>query len=419
MENRIKADIAIVGGGASGLAAAIGAAGANATLKVVIAERLDKTGRKILATGNGRCNLSNRNLSGKAYHGSVNNVMDVIAETPSAEEFFGELGVLCTSDEQGRIYPYSSSAASVLNALRIRSAALGVKEVCGFEVKSIEKKNGRFLLRSEDREIECSRVIIAAGGYAAPSFGTDGGMMRLFREKGYRTAKICPAVAPFKVSREALKGLKGVRVKGKIAALSDGKVLREEYGEIQFTESTVSGICVFNLAYLMSQYEGRLSLRADLMPEMSVKKLEEYLFSVQYQRYDCTLEELLTGIFVKNLAVYLVKRAVGRPLTDKISALKYGELHRLAELIKSLEFEVTGSSPWQNAQVTSGGIHGSCINARLESKLDRGVYFAGEILDVDGDCGGYNLQWAWSSGLLAGRSCAESLKTGAKNDQDK
>lgn len=419
METVLNTDIAIIGGGASGLAAAIGAADVNRDVSVAIAERLNKTGRKILATGNGRCNLSNRHITARSYHGSVKNVIDIIGKTPSAEEFFGDMGVLCTYDEQGRMYPYSNSAASVLNALRLRASELGVKELCGFEVKEISEKNDGFILRSDASEISCRRVIIAAGGYAAPVFGTDGSMTGILRKMGYKTAKICPAVAPLRVRPDKLKGLKGVRVKGRIAAVSDGKILREETGEIQFTENSLSGICVFNLASLFSRYEGRLTLRADLAPELSLEKLEEYLSVVQYRRYECSLEELLTGIFVKNLAVYLVKNTLGRPLTDKISTLKYSELQRLARTIKSVEFEVSGCSSWQNAQVTSGGIHGDCIDKTLRSKLHRGIYFAGEILDADGDCGGYNLQWAWSSGLWAGRNCAESLRSGEQHDKSK
>lgn len=415
MNSILRADIAVIGGGASGLAAAIGALQANKFAKVVIAERLDKTGRKILATGSGRCNLSNKNLSESAYHGSLD-VMKIIEKTPNAEEFFLESGIICTTDEQGRIYPNSNSAASILSALRLRALKLGVIEVCGFKADKIEIKTDGFIIHSEYRIIYSKKIIIAAGGYAAPSFGTDGSMMRILKNMGYKTKKICPAIAPLKVKTDLIKGLRGVRVKGKISAVSNGKILRTETGEIQFTENTISGICVFNLAYLMSEYEGKLILRADFMPAMTVEELEEYLCCIQYQRYECTVEELLTGIFVKNLAVYLVKRILKRSLSDKISALKYNEIRNMAEKIKSLEFEISGCSSWQNAQATSGGIHGSCVDDKLQSKLHPGIYFAGEILDVDGDCGGFNLQWAWSSGLWSGKNCAESLKQEKVND---
>jgi len=417
MNSKMKCDIAVIGGGASGLSAAVGAAMTYSSASIIIAERLNKTGRKILATGNGRCNLSNKKLENQFYHGSVKNVMQIIGETLSAEDFFAGLGIMCKSDSQGRIYPYSNSAASVLGALRLEICRCGIHEECGFEVKSIKKsKSGYVLASAAGDEIECRRIISAAGGYAAPSFGTDGSALRMFREMGYKTSKIYPSIAPLKVNSSEIKGLKGVRVKGNIAAVAEGKILGEEYGEIQFTENAVSGICVFNLSHFASAHEGNLYIRADLTPDISEEKLMEYLFCVQSVRCDCTAEELLTGLFVKNLAVYLVKRALKKPLVIKISDIKYSEMKKIAELIKSLEFKVAGSAAWQNAQVTSGGIHGSCVDENLESVLDRGIYFAGEILDVDGICGGYNLQWAWSSGLWAGKNCAESLKNGVRRN---
>jgi len=411
VEAKAKCDIAIIGGGASGLAAATGALQA-CSCSVVIAERLEKTGRKILATGNGRCNLGNRNISKDYYHGSVKNIMGIIKNSPSPEELFSDMGILCTSDEQGRIYPHSNSAASVLGALRIQCDMLGAKEICGFNTVKIQPLKNGFLLHSENGDtIQCRRLIIAAGGYAAPAFGTDGSLIKLLRDTGYKSAKICRGIAPLRVSHESVKGLKGVRAKGIVSAIADGKILKTQQGEIQFTENSLSGICVFNLAHLFSEYEGKLIIRADLLPEMKRDKLEEYLYMVQSIRYDCTLEEFLTGIFTKNLALYLMKNSLGRPLTDLISSLTYPEIQRIAAKIKCLEFKVTGCSSWQNAQVTCGGIHGSCVDEKLHSKLHKGIYFCGEILDADGDCGGYNLQWAWASGLHAGRNCALSLES--------
>ncbi len=409
-EVKAKCDIAVIGGGASGLAAAIGALEARCC-NVIIAERLEKTGRKILATGNGRCNLGNRNISQDYYHGSVKNIMRIIGNAPSPEELFPDMGVLCTADEQGRIYPHSNSAASVLSALRIRCNMLGAEEICGFNATEIQPHKNGYLIHSENGDtIQCRRIIVAAGGYAAPAFGTDGSVTKLLRDMGYKTAKICPGIAPLRVSPESVKGLKGIRAKGTVSAIADGRVLKTQQGEIQFTENSLSGICVFNLAHLYSEYEGRLSVHCDLLPEMKKNKLEEYLCLVQSMRYDCTLEEFLTGIFPKNLAVYLMKNTPGRPLTDSVSNITYPEIQRIAAKIKCLEFKVTGCSSWQNAQVTCGGIHGSCVEENLQSKLHKGIYFCGEILDADGDCGGYNLQWAWASGLHAGKSCALSIE---------
>lgn len=404
-------DIAVIGGGASGLAAANGAKSENPRLSVTVFEKLDRVGKKLLSTGNGRCNLSSRNLYQEYYHGSVGNIMEIINGTPSAEEFFMTMGVPLAADEQGRMYPRSGSAATVLSALRLRISELGIVEECGFELSSIRKKSRGFVLGSADgRSVECRRVIVAAGGYAAPQLGTDGSVMRIFRDMGYRIAKICPAVAPLRVSPDKLKGLKGVRVKGAVSAVSGRKIMKTEYGEIQFTENSISGICVFNLARFFGKYEGRLTLRLDLAADMDRSELLSYLEMISEQRKNRPVEELLTGFFAKNPAVYLVKNILDKPLSEKISALDRTDLIKLADRIKSLEFDISGCSSWNNAQVTAGGIHGSCVDKGLQSTRDSGIYFCGEILDTDGDCGGYNLQWAWSSGLWAGQNCACSLK---------
>lgn len=407
-------DIAVIGGGASGLAAAIGAKTENPALSVTVFEKLDRVGKKLLSTGNGRCNLSSRKLVSEHYHGSVRNLMEIIQNTSSAEEFFMTMGVPVISDEQGRMYPRSESAAAVLRSLRMRTSELDIAEECGFELTEIRRsKHGFVLVSKSGITAECRRIIAAAGGYAAPQLGTDGSVMRIFRDMGYKTAKLCPAVAPLKVSPDKLKGLKGIRVKGAVSAVSGGKILKTEYGEIQFTENALSGICVFNLARFFNEYEGRLTLRLDLAADLEKAELTDYLERVWVQRASYPLEELLTGFFPKNLAVYLVKNTLGRPLTEKISTLGKKDIITLADRIKTLEFVVSGCSSWNNAQVTAGGIHGSCVDNELQSVRDKGIYFCGEILDADGDCGGYNLQWAWSSGLWAGSNCARSLK-GAK-----
>lgn len=411
MSDIIKTDIAVLGGGASGIAAAIAAKRAAPQTGVIIAERLEKTGRKLLATGSGRCNLTNRTLSADKYRGTVANIMEIIGGTGDTVEFFRSLGVVCAADSEGRVYPYSRTAGTVLSALRLELERLGVSEKCGFRAVGIEKSGGGFSVRAENGDIiECRRLIAACGGYAAPIYGTDGSAAGMFRDMGFTVGKICPSVAPLHVNPEQLKGLKGVRARGRISAVSDGKTLRTEEGEIQFTDNSLSGICVFNLAYLFAKYEGRLTLRADLMPELSRRETAELIAELCACRAENNLEELLTGVFARNLAVYLVKRALRRPLTD-VCGLKQGEIQALAALIKSLEFTVTGCSPWRNAQATSGGISGSCVDKQLQSKRYRGLYFAGELLDVDGDCGGYNLEWAWSSGAWAGKNCALSLNT--------
>lgn len=407
-------DIAIIGGGASGLAAAVSAKMTNPHKDVTVIERLSRTGKKIIASGNGKCNLSNINISERNYHGSID-AMDVISHTPDYVDFFTDiLGVMCVTGSEGRtggVYPRSNSATTVLNALRLKIQELGVTEMCECEITDIKPVRSGFELFHKNGVISCRKVIISAGGYAAPSFGTDGSMLRILKDMGYNSAKICPAVAPLRVNPESVKGLKGVRVKCQVSAVSGSKVLRTEKGELQFNDNNISGICVFNLAYLFQEYEGKLNLRIDLMPDISDDKLIEYFSIIRKSRENFPVEELLTGAFIKNLAVYLVKKSMNRPLTDKIKSIKNSEIYALMKNIKSLEFEVTGCSSWQNAQATAGGIIAEEIDRDLQSLRHKGLFLCGEILDVVGDCGGYNLQWAWSSGIMAGRKAAENGKS--------
>lgn len=405
-------DIAIIGGGASGLSAAISAKETASSAYVMVIEKLPRVGKKIIASGNGKCNLSNVNISERNYHGSLNAVKIISAALDYREFFTEKLGILCTVGSEGKeggVYPRSNSSSTVLNALRLRAGKLGISECCDCDIKEIIPQKNGFILRSADNEFFCRRVIIAAGGYAAPSFGTDGSIMRIIKGMGYKISKICPAVAPLKVDANDVKGLKGVRVKGEISAYSGNKLLRTEKGELQFNENNISGICVFNLAYLFSEYEGDLKLRADLLPEISSEKLFNYLMTLLKDRGELPIEEFLTGAFVKNLAVYLVKRSLGRSISNTISSLTKQEISAICGNIKGLEFKVGGCSSWQHAQATMGGIHSSCVDENLQSKLHKGLYFCGEILDVAGDCGGYNLQWAWSSGIIAGKNCGKGL----------
>ena len=407
-------DIAIIGGGASGFAAAVSAKETAPDKSVIVLEKMFRSGKKLAATGNGKCNLSNEHISAKNYHGSFN-AMEIISKTPDAVTYFRDTyGILCMTGSEGRtggIYPRSNSANTVLSAIRLTMENLGIEERCDFEVTEIKPIKVGYKLLSKHGEVECRRIIIACGGYAGPAFGTDGGMMRYLKDKGYKTAKICPAVAPLRVAPESIKGLKGIRIRGEISAYSGDKLLRTETGEIQFNENNISGICVFNLAYLFQQYEGKMTLSANFYPNISDEELFDYLSdNIRRNRAEQPIEELLTGIFIRNLAIFLVKRTLDRPLSDKIKTLKDGELRKIVKSIKRCNFEVTGCSPWQNAQVTMGGITSGCVDEKLCSRLEKGVYFCGEILDVAGDCGGYNLQWAWSSGIWAGRNCALSLK---------
>lgn len=413
-QNIIKSDIAVIGGGASGICSAISAKSTDRNLNVVILEKLIRTGTKILASGNGRCNLGNKNLSPEFYHSSISNFMDIISDFDT-EDFFNSLGLICRTDSEGRIYPYSNKSSSVLDALRIRLKNLDIPEICGFNVKSIEKSENGFVIKSDDRTVYAKKVIISSGGYSSPVMGTDGAVTELLK-KTHKVTDVYPSLVslPYKNPKE-FKFLAGIRARGVVSALSDGKILDSETGEIQFSESTLSGICVFNLSYLKPQ-----KIRIDFMPEKSFSEVSDLLSDIKKIRRNCMLDEYLTGIFAKNLGIYIMKKTVKKSefsMIKKVSELSMGEIKSIAKIIKSMEVEVLPPVSWKNSQVTAGGIYGSEVDKNLESKRVRGMYFTGEILDTDGKCGGYNLEWAWSSGMWAGRKCAESMVK--KNDKNK
>lgn len=409
----MNTDIAIIGGGASGLMAAISAKMTNPSKKVLVIEKLQRVGKKIIASGNGKCNLSNTSINNYNYHGSIN-ALEIIRRTPDYKTLFSDiLGIMCVTGSEGRsggVYPHSNSSTTVLNAIRLKMQELGVNELCDCEITEIIPIKTGFELIHRNGSVKCRKLIIAAGGYAAPSFGTNGSIMRILENIGYTSAEVCPAVAPLKVNPDDVKSLKGIRIKCSVAAASGTKTLRTERGELQFNENNISGICVFNLAYFFQKYSKKLSLKIDLLPDIRIDILVEYLHNLKKIRSNLPIEEFLTGIFVKNLAVYLTKRRIHRPLSEKISTLTSEEIADIAFSLKSLEFKVTGCSPWQNAQATMGGITSSQVDENLQSRIHKNLFFCGEILDTVGDCGGYNLQWAWSSGFLVGRKAASDGK---------
>ena len=403
-------DILIIGGGASGLAAAIAAKQADRSLSVTVCEKNDRVGKKLLATGNGRCNFTNRSDDPEHFHGSID-AAGLINETVPAEEFFSDMGMLSAADPQERVYPYSNSAPTVLNTLRAAVSSLGAEEICSFNVTDYRKKGNCWEVISEGgKTITAKCIIIATGGYAAPVYGTDGSVIRLLREKGYKIAKLSPAVAPLRVAPESVKGLKGVRARCTVTAVANGEKLRTEEGELQFTENSLSGICVFNLAYLYAEHQDDLWISADFAPDMDIENIRDYLNRISEIRPTADITALTAGMFSKNLAAFLVKTALKRPLTDSIMDIDKRETGKLAHTIKDCHFYITGASSWQNAQSTLGGVHADEVSKDLSSRRERGVYFCGEVLDTAGDCGGFNLKWAWASGIIAGKSAAVSLK---------
>lgn len=399
--------VGVIGGGASGLAAAITAAQAGA--KVTVLERLPRVGKKLLLTGNGRCNLANLDRSPAHYHGTVPQSAQILAGF-DPERWFRGMGLLVRADSEGRCYPRSMTAASVLDALRIRAAQCGAHTLCDTRVTDILPQQRGFLLRCDTpsgaRELRFDAVIAACGGSAAPSCGTDGSLLPIFERLGHRIVKPLPALCPIPVQSPHLKALKGLRVRCAVTAMYGDRPLKTESGELQFTETALSGICVFNLSRLAAVHGKSLTLSVDLLPELDAQAVGDLLQTLLTQRGDQPASDLLTGLLPRRIGEVLL-RSCGISVSGPANAISGHEIDAAARMLKAWEFPVSGLAAFAQAQVTAGGISGQSITRDLESKRCPGLYFCGELLDLDGDCGGYNLAWAWSSGAKAGALAAQ------------
>lgn len=400
--------VIIIGGGASGLTAAISAAKAGA--EVTILEHTDKIGKKILATGNGRCNLTNELQHENFYRGSSPDFAGFVLEQFGLEDtllFFKEMG-LVTKSKRGYIYPYSEQASSVLEVLKSELNRLKIKVLYNVHIKKIERKK-TFMLFA-DETFQADSLILAAGSKAAPVTGSDGSGYLLAARLGHTVVKPLPALVQLKASEKCFQKLSGIRTDAEIVLFINGEEKTREHGELQLTKYGISGIPVFQIsryaAKALDQGE-KVGAAIDFAPIYSFFELYEWIDRNSRQNEQKTAEELLTGFLNRKLAGVLLKKAEIEAqkwagcLTDK-------QKKQLAGVIKNFHVTITGTNSFEQAQVCAGGVNTNEVNPKtMESRLVKGLYFAGEILDIDGACGGYNLQFAWSTGYLAGRSAAE------------
>lgn len=409
-------DVIIIGGGAAGLAAAISAAERDAKLSIAVLERGERVGRKIATTGNGRCNITNRDLSLDRFHGEdVGFAQYALSRygLSYTTDFFARMGVLLKFEASGKAYPYSLQAASVTDALRFRAAALGVELLTGVTVTGIQKN---LTVVTDQGNFAAKRVIVAAGGYAAPKTGSDGAGCKLLKSLGHTATRILPAIVQLKTDNSITRALKGIKTDGVATVLVNGKSLRREEGEILFTEYGLSGPPILQLSRTAAAHLGRgkVEISLDIFPEYTRAQTEALLTARAVQLRDRTLEEFFTAMLNKRLGQTVLK-TYGCKLSTLAGDLTAQDIAAIARKLHDLRFEVTDTTGFANAQTTAGGIKTREFHAKtMESRLVRGLYAAGEVLDIDGDCGGYNLQWAWSSGILAGVSAAESIAKSTK-----
>jgi len=404
--------VVVVGGGAAGMMAAITAGRGGAD--VTILEKNPRVGRKILATGNGRCNFTNVNLGINNYHGqnpkfayTALTRFDVIKTI----EFFERLGISHKVEEGGKVFPASNQASSVLDVLRYELAECGVEVLCEAAVTGIRKAGRRFVLDLEDgRGVKADRVIIATGGKAAPNLGSNGSGHTLAKNLGHSIVEPFPALAQLKLAASFLKQIQGVKFEGDAEIMINGKPLRRASGEILFTEYGISGPPIFCLSRKAGEYlqrKERVCLKLTMVTALSPEELDRYLLRRFRWGPKKGLAFSFVGFLNKKLAPVVLKEAGVGDVNMPAGQVSAADRDRVVRILRDWRFEVTGTASWPAAQVTAGGVDVREINGRtMESKLAPGIYFAGEVVDIDGDCGGYNLQWAWSSGHVAGESAA-------------
>ncbi len=397
-------DLIVVGGCSAGIVAAINAKRRNSDLKIAVIEKLPRIGKKLLATGNGKCNLTNETAAMHDYVGKEFAEYAFEKYSPQkVKEFFASLGLLCYTDSCGRVYPESNTASSVVDALRFEIERLNIDVYCDTAVTDIKHKtdfviNGEFI---------CKKLIIAAGGKSSPSQGSDGSGYALAKSLGHGITKLYPALVPLCAFPEITKPMKGVRVRNVTLTLKGDKKVAQTSGEILFTDYGLSGIAAMELAAVAQKYIDSVKHNPftiiDFMPDMSYNELVDYLANLNKIKGFTDIDNLLTGFLPKAVGIAICK-ACNLYKSDKlISELNEKDIRKIAEKIKNFPLEVSGTKGFKDSQVTSGGIKTNEIdNKTMQSKICRNLYFAGEIIDVDGGCGGFNLQWAWASGMLAG-----------------
>mgnify|MGYP002412740963 CR=1 FL=1 len=379
-------------------------------------------GKKLAATGNGRCNLTNVLATERDYHGTALPLLTAMLRRfppESVMRAFENIGVMCRVEDAGRAYPMSDQASSVLDALRLSLQEAGVPEICDCELTELRRAPGGFRLTARDgRTASAARAILATGGLSAPSLGGSESGFRIAAALGHAVEKPFPSLVQIRTETEPIRALKGIRVQAELAIEVGGRELRRERGEVLFAEYGLSGIAAMQLSRIAGQAcdEGQpAALRLRTLP-LDERDALALLRRRQTALASRPLENFLTGMVNKRLGQTLIKLTASPDsapglLARPSSSLDQQQLRLLARLLTGWRLKVTGTQGFDQAQVTAGGVRGDQVDPEsMRSLLVPGLYLAGELIDLDGDCGGYNLQWAWASGLLAGECCARSLE---------
>lgn len=419
--------IIIIGAGASGLLAAIAAGRLfldscgcwkKENTPILIFERMDKAGKKILATGNGRCNFTNMNMSMECFHSNTPELVNKTISAFSLEntlQFFDELGILI-KNKDGYIYPRSGQAASIRDVLLMEINRLPIKLKTGCEIKEIRRyKKGYEVYDMSGEVYRAEKVIVASGGCAYPKLGSNGSGYTFAKNAGLRVIRPVPALTGLYAREKYFKKIAGVRTDAEVylyeeTSDSKWKLTGHDRGEVQLTEYGVSGIPVFQVSGAASKAlacRKQVRIIVDFMPDMTYKELFTHLSDRIGRHPEKQAGDFLTGMFNYKLCSLFIDIA-GIPQNKAVNRFDRRDVEKLTGIIKEFHAHIIKTGNFDNAQVCAGGVDGRELNDVLESKKNPGLYFVGELVDVDGICGGYNLQWAWSSGYVAGRHGALS-----------
>ncbi|HZK43458.1 MAG TPA: NAD(P)/FAD-dependent oxidoreductase [Syntrophomonadaceae bacterium] len=409
---KTKKHVIVIGGGAAGMIAAISAKRLGAD--VTILERNPRVGKKILATGNGRCNFTNINTDITYYHGKNHKFAHSALSNFTIDDtigFFEKLGIQHKVEDFGKVFPMSDQASSVLDVLRFELDELGVKTICDAYVKDISKRDGMFTVKLEDgKSHQADRVVITTGGKAMPSSGSDGNGYDLAIKQGHNVIEVFPTLVQLMLEGAFFKRIAGVKFVGTAEIIYENKSLVKDRGDILFANYGVSGPPILQISrpageLLQAGKDVYLKLTImDMIPKDELRKLINKRFKTSPNK---SLEFSLVGLINKRLIPVVLMEAGINDIKQSVSNLSNKEQERIIDVLTDWRFKIRGTKSWPSAQATAGGVDTREINQEtMESKSVEGLFFAGEIIDIDGYCGGFNLQWAWSSGFIAGQNAA-------------
>jgi len=413
MKNKTK-NIAIIGAGASGLIAAIVAAREGAA--VTVYEKNSKIGRKLLATGNGRCNITNRDLTLTHFHGK-NPLFAIPAlkqfDYHKCYNFFNELGIELIEKENGRLYPMSLQASSVVDMLIYETKRVGVKFKINTDITDIEKINNGFLLKTANHNDLYLKLLIATGSPAMPSLGSCDSGYDFAKSFGHTIIQPLPSLVQLISSAPYLKKVSGVKFNGHIKVLINKQNQCSTYGDILFTNYGVSGSAILDVSRPISTAlanKNSVEVILDLMPLFSKEKLITLLQKRVKFANNKTIALYLEGLINKKLTTVIIEEANLPANINQANQLGRKDLTKIAYTIKNIKLKIIDTKGFKSCEVAAGGIDTTEIDQNtMQSKLQNGLFFSGEVLDIDRDCGGYNLQWAWASGYVAGKSLSKPL----------